>query len=426
MITKEQNESMTRVGAGTPAGELLRRYWHPVAAACELSPAHPIKRVRILGEDLVLFQMRQKDDGSPIEYGLVEEQCPHRLASLFFGRVDSEGIRCPYHGWKFSPSGRCLEQPAEPEDSNYKDRITQTAYPVRKLGGLLFAYLGPSPVPLLPRWDVLAREDGRRWGVIESVIHCNWLQPMENSVDPAHLFWLHGSLGADREKADAARFASLGVSSEYQEKHDFVRFEYGIQKVRVTAGLKPGDPPQTEQHPLVFPSILRLVLSLDVVKAQGYEVVKTFTEEETQLKYMHNMQFRMPIDDTHTQVFHVNFMPTLHTTTSADADVPFEHSLLKDEEGRYNFQIVTAQDAMAWETQGALTDRSREHLGKSDRGIAILRRLLREQIDIVREGGEPMGVIRDAEKNRLLDLNVFHEPFGLQRTSLQQNPETSA
>jgi 5,5'-dehydrodivanillate O-demethylase len=169
-----------------------------------------------------------------------------------------------------------------------------------------------------------------------------------------------------------------------------------------------------------------LVLSLDVVKAQGYEVVKTFTEEETQLKYMHNMQFRMPIDDTHTQVFHVNFMPTLHTTTSADADVPFEHSLLKDEEGRYNFQIVTAQDAMAWETQGALTDRSREHLGKSDRGIAILRRLLREQIDIVREGGEPMGVIRDAEKNRLLDLNVFHEPFGLQRTSLQQNPETSA
>jgi 5,5'-dehydrodivanillate O-demethylase oxygenase subunit len=415
MISKEENESMTRVGAGTPAGELLRRYWHPVAAACELSEAGPIKRVRILGEDLVLFQLRQAHGGAPIGYGLVEEQCAHRLASLYHGRVDAEGIRCPYHGWKFGPSGRCLEQPAEPEGSTYKERITQKAYPVRKLGGLLFAYLGPLPVPLLPRWDVLAREDGRRWGVIESVINCNWLQPMENSVDPAHLYWLHGGFGADKDKADEARFAALGVRSQYQEKHDFVRFEYGIQKVRVTGGKNPGDPPQTEQHPLVFPTILRLVLGLDVVRAQGYDVVKTFTEADTWLKYMHNMQFRMPIDDTHTRVFHVNFMPSRQTVTSPDADVPFEHCSLKDQEGGYDFQIVTAQDAMAWETQGGLTDRSREHLGVSDRGIAILRRLLKEQINIVREGGDPMGVIRDPDKNRLLDLNVFHEPFGLPR-----------
>jgi 5,5'-dehydrodivanillate O-demethylase len=171
--------------------------------------------------------------------------------------------------------------------------------------------------------------------------------------------------------------------------------------------------------------MLRLVLGLDVVRAQGYKVVKTFTEEDTRLKYMHNMQFRMPIDDTHTQVFHVNFMPSTQTVTSPEADVPFEHSHLKDKDGRYDFQIVTAQDAMAWETQGALTDRSREHLGRSDRGVVILRRLLSEQIDIVSEGGEPMGVIRDAEKNRVLDLNVFHEPFGLLRTPLQQNLENA-
>jgi 5,5'-dehydrodivanillate O-demethylase len=114
-------------------------------------------------------------------------------------------------------------------------------------------------------------------------------------------------------------------------------------------------------------------------------------------------------------VFHVNFMPSRQTVTSPDADVPFEHCSLKDQEGGYDFQIVTAQDAMAWETQGGLTDRSREHLGVSDRGIAILRRLLKEQINIVREGGDPMGVIRDPDKNRLLDLNVFHEPFGLPR-----------
>lgn len=417
MITKEENESLAQVGAGTPAGELLRRYWHPVAAACELSAAKPIRKVRILGEDLVLFQMRKASLGPAVEYGLVAEQCPHRLASLAFGRVDTEGIRCPYHGWKFSPSGRCLEQPAEPADSTYKDRIRQTAYPVQMLGGLLFAYFGPSPAPLLPRWDVLAREDGKRWGVIESVINCNWLQPMENSVDPAHLYWLHGSIGADQDEADEARYLSLGVQSQYKEKNEFVRFEYGIQKVRVTDGKKPGDPPQTEQHPLVFPTILRLVLGLDVVKAQGYEAVKTFTDADTQLKYMHNMQFRVPIDDTHTRVFHVNFMPSTQSITRPDAVIPFEHCALKDDAGGYNMKIVTAQDAMAWEAQGGLTDRSREHLGVSDRGIAILRRLLKEQIKRVRDGLDPMGVIRDPEKNKLIDLDVFHEPFGLRRTA---------
>ena len=417
MITKEENESLAQVGAGTPAGELLRRYWHPVAAACELSTAKPIRKVRILGEDLVLFQLRRASEDAPIEYGLVAEQCPHRLASLAFGRVDTEGIRCPYHGWKFSPSGRCLEQPAEPADSTYKDRIRQTAYPVQMLGGLLFAYFGPSPAPLLPRWDVLAREDGKRWGVIESVINCNWLQPMENSVDPAHLYWLHGSIGADQDEADEARYLSLGVQSQYKEKNEFVRFEYGIQKVRVTEGKKPGDAPQTEQHPLVFPTILRLVLGLDVVKAQGYEAVKTFSDADTQLKYMHNMQFRVPIDDTHTRVFHVNFMPSTQAITRPDAVIPFEHCALKDDAGGYNMKIVTAQDAMAWEAQGGLTDRSREHLGVSDRGIAILRRLLKEQIKRVHDGLDPMGVIRDPEKNKLIDLDVFHEPFGLRRTA---------
>jgi 5,5'-dehydrodivanillate O-demethylase len=175
VMTREENDALTRVGAGTPAGELLRRYWHPVAAACEIDEDTPIKRVRILGEDLVVFQLRTRAEGEAVRYGLVEEQCSHRLVSLANGRVDTEGIRCPYHGWKFGPSGACLEQPAEPPDSTYKDRITHRAYPVQKLGGLLFAYMGPQPAPLLPRWDVLAREDGRRWGVIESVIDCNWL-----------------------------------------------------------------------------------------------------------------------------------------------------------------------------------------------------------------------------------------------------------
>lgn len=129
MVTREENEMMTRVGRGMPAGELLRRYWQPVAAAAELTAEKPILRVTLLGEKLVLYRDTRGN------YGLVGEQCPHRLASLAYGRVDDEGIRCPYHGWKFDATGRCLEQPAEPSQSNYKNEVRTAAYPVQKLGG---------------------------------------------------------------------------------------------------------------------------------------------------------------------------------------------------------------------------------------------------------------------------------------------------
>ena len=256
MMTPEQNEFLTRVGPGTPAGDMLRRYWHPVAAAGELTAEKPIKEVRILGEDLIVFRMPPAEGQSQPSYGLVGKHCPHRRASFTYGKVDQQGIRCPYHGWKFNAAGRCLEQPAEPANSTYKDRIQHTAYPVQKLAGLLFAYMGPAPAPLLPRWDVLAREDGRRWGVVESVINCNWLQAMENSVDPAHLYWLHGTLGSPNMPVSAERFSALGLQPEYEEKNEFFRFDYGIQKRRTTQGNRPGDPPLLEQHPLVFPTSL--------------------------------------------------------------------------------------------------------------------------------------------------------------------------
>jgi 5,5'-dehydrodivanillate O-demethylase oxygenase subunit len=417
MVTREENEFLTRVGPGTPAGDMLRRYWHPVAAACELTAEKPIKEVRILGEDLVVFRMPPAEGESQSSYGLVGRHCPHRLASLAYGKVDQQGIRCPYHGWKYNAAGRCLEQPAEPANSTYKDRIRHIAYPVQKLAGLLFAYMGPAPAPLLPRWDVLAREDGRRWGVIESVIDCNWLQAMENSVDPAHLYWLHGNLGAPNLPVSAERFIALGLQPEYEEKNEFFHFDYGIQKRRTTQGHRPGDPPLLEQHPLVFPTSLRLVLSLNSLRKQGFEGARHFTEEETKLGYLHNMQLRLPIDDTHTLQYQVNFIPSSMTTSTPDQDdVPFELCKLKTPQGLYNMNVVTAQDALAWESQGALTDRSQEHLGVSDRGIAMLRKLLKEQIELVRDGGDPIGIIRDPEKNKIVDLDTFHEAYGLYRS----------
>ncbi|MFM9971910.1 MAG: Rieske 2Fe-2S domain-containing protein [Burkholderiales bacterium] len=389
MTTQSENETLTRVGPGSPAGELLRRYWHPVAAAGDLTDEKPIKAIKLLGEKLVVFRLPAVAQDSGPRYGLVAEQCRHRLASMAYGSVDDKGISCPYHGWKYDVSGQCIEQPAEPPESTYKTRIRQPAYPVQKLGGLLFAYLGPLPAPVLPRWDVLAREDGRRWIVIDSVIECNWLQPMENSVDPAHFYFLHGSLSKP-EVLGPRRMA------KYDEKHEFNRFEYGIMKLRVRPGKNPGDPPLRDEHPLIFPTTLRL--DIDV---RGSHEVRNV------------LQIRVPIDDTRTQHYSINFIPSTTVTSPQQVDPPHEYCALKNAAGEYNMDLVLAQDSMAWETQGEITDRTQEHLASSDRGIVMLRKLIREQIEIVQAGGEPMGVLRGPEYDRIIRFDTTQDQLGV-------------
>ena len=381
MLTREENELLTRVGRGTPCGQLLRRYWHPVAAAGEFTDEKPIKSVKILEEELVVYRDKRG------KCGLVGEHCPHRLASLAYGRVDDEGIRCPYHGWKFDSTGKCLEQPAEPEGSTFKDRIKQVAYPVETLGGLIFAYLGPEPKPLLPRWDVLVWENGKRWIVKESIIDCNWLQPMENSVDPAHLFWLHG---------DTAHLAPR--VKKYAEQHEFIRFEFGIKKRRTSLPVATGEAPLIDEHPLLFPTTLRHVAPYENGRA-----------------HRHNLQIRVPIDDSHTQVFRVNFVPSDVEQSSPEMQVPLRYSQLKTGLRQYDMRMVSAQDSMAWETQGTIADRTEERLGIGDEGIILLRKLLKEQIEVVQQGLDPIGVMRDPQKNRIIELNVTNERIGLHR-----------
>jgi len=380
MLTKEENEMLTSVGRGTPCGDLLRRYWMPIACAGELTDERPIKTARLLGENLVVY--RDKTG----RYGVVGEQCPHRKASLAFGRVDEEGIRCPYHGWKFDCTGRCLEQPAEPAEAGFKDKIKHTAYPSERLGGLIWTYMGPQPAPLLPRWDVLTWENGKRWIQKHELYRCNWLQPMENSVDPSHLYWLHG---------DTAHLAP--AEDHYEEEHQFTPFEHGIMKRRTTPGKKAGDPPIVDQHPLLFPITLRHV----------------FREKLFSGGLRHNLQIRVPVDDAHTQVFVVFFNPNETDKSPASAETPWEYFPIRDENGEYRLTEVLVQDAMAWETQGAPTDRTQEHLGVGDEGIILLRKILREQIEIVRRGGEPMGIVRDSAQNRVIEFDVINERIGV-------------
>jgi len=375
-MKKEENELLTRVGPGMPAGELLRRYWQPVAAVAELTEEKPIKAVKVLGEELVVY--RDKSG----RYGMVAEHCPHRGASLAYGRVEAEGIRCAYHGWKFAASGRCLETPAERKLIDF----THIAYPVQELGGMLFAYMGPAPAPALPRWDVMAWEKGERQVQRHSVLRCNWFQAMENSVDPSHLFWLHGDTAHLKPAMD-----------HYEEEHEFEIFDYGIMKRR-TSGGKAGA--QVDQHPLLFPNILRHV----------------FKPRNTG-KMTHNLQYRVPIDDESTQVFMVLFMPD--ASKRASENTTFDYVSMRKDDGSYKLDMVLAQDVMAWETQGRIADRTKEYLGEADRGVVTLRRLMRQQIDAVRQGKAPLGVKPADAGDKVIELDVINERIGLHQSQTE-------
>ena len=149
MLTKQQNERLTQVGPGTPMGNLMRRYWHPITGSAQLNDDTPTKTIRLLGEDLVLY----RDTSGKV--GCIEPSCAHRKASLAYGVPEQNGIRCCYHGWLFNERGECVEQPSEPEGSRFKDKVHLKAYPAEELGGLIFIYMGPMPAPVLPKWDVL-------------------------------------------------------------------------------------------------------------------------------------------------------------------------------------------------------------------------------------------------------------------------------
>ena len=190
MTSAAQNELMTRIGPGTPAGNLLRRYWHPVALVDELAGPRPVRPVTVFGETLVLF----RDEHGKL--GLIARHCAHRGADLCYGRLEDGGLRCPFHGWLFDVQGRCLEQPAEPEDSRLHERISHIAYPVREKNGIVFGYLGEGEPPALPNLDCLTAPSSHSFA-FKGYVDCNWLQLLEVGIDPAHASYLHRFLEDD-------------------------------------------------------------------------------------------------------------------------------------------------------------------------------------------------------------------------------------
>jgi 5,5'-dehydrodivanillate O-demethylase oxygenase subunit len=298
-------------------------------------------------------------------------------------------LRCPYHGWLFSETGQCLEMPAEAPDSTFPRRVKMAGYPVQDLCGLIFAYLGPEPVPLLPRWDLFVWDNVLR-DIGSAVIPCNWLQIMENSLDPVHVEWLHGRfadyvlerLGRPGLKRKFYRPGS-GVGDRWaHEKIGFDEFPYGIIKRRVVAGRTEQDPEWRIGHPVLFPNILRVGS---------------------------NFQYRVPVDDTKTlHIWFTAYPQPPGGEVSRQVPVPFYTvPLPMDEQGAAEWALLdnnSGQDIMAWITQGPIADRSQEKLGESDKGIILYRRMLRQQLARLEAGEEPMNVFRDPEQNRCIDL----------------------
>ena len=357
---------LTEVRRGTPMGELLRRYWHPVALAADAGTIP--RKLRVLGEDLILFR-----DGAGVP-GLLHARCCHRGTTLYYGRVESAGIRCCYHGWLFDTAGRCLDQPCEPEGGRQRERIRQPWYPVQERYGLIFAYMGPPDrKPVLPRYECLEvmdegefveADDTSLGGGGPTIIPCNWLQHFENVVDPLHVPILHGSFSGAQFTTAMAAMPDV----------TFEQMDHGV-KVRSQRPAESGG---------VFHRVTEAVLpTLRVVPNPR---VAQFARVEL-------IGWVLPIDDTSFRIY-------VAGRVKQAGDIGRMRSKFA---GKFWWDMTDAEhralpgDYEAQVGQGAVTLHSEEHLAGSDRGIAMLRRVLRRQVRAVAEGRDPVGISFDPD-----------------------------
>lgn len=359
------NSRLTEVGRGTPMGELLRRYWHPVGLS---SDAGEVPRpVKILGEELILFR-----DGQG-RAGLIYPRCCHRGTTLYYGKIEERGIRCCYHGWLFDVEGHCLEMPCEPNPTGAQcQRVRQPWYPVEERYGLVFAYLGPpEKKPVLPRYECLevltpgefVEADDSSIGSGGIVIApCNWLQHFENVVDPYHVPILHGTFSGPQFVDQMAAFPK-------------VKFEYGRQGVKSTS-IRPG--PDGKRFRRVTEAVVPTLRVVPNPRVAQYGMVES-------------IGWTLPIDDTHYRIYVAGRVR--------------EKGELAKFKSRYNgktwAELTAAEhqrfpgDVEAQVGQGPITLHSEEHLMSSDQGVSMLRILLQKQVDIVAGGGDPIGVAFD-------------------------------
>ncbi len=362
------DERITLVGRGTPCGEFLRRYWHPVAVAADVHDV-PVE-VRALGEDLILFRT---PDG---RFGLMHARCAHRGTSLFYGKVEERGIRCCYHGWLFASDGRCLEQPCEPNGGKNLGYYAQPAYPVEERYGLVFAYMGPpAKQPLLPRYDTLEAVphgylvvgDGSNFGAGGApVTACNWLQTYENVADIYHVYVLHSTFSTKQ----------FHESMAIWPKCSWEKTDYGMRMLQDR--VLPDGVRLRRYTEMMFPTI-RIIMDPSLSrtgKADGIGWV-------------------LPIDDTHTIIFRAQKWP-VDMPYPEPGGAPIANGKRWPEMTLEEHQRFPG-DIEAQVSQGPITLHSEEHLVGSDSGVAMYRRQLRAAIDAVEAGGDPPNAFHDGD-----------------------------
>jgi phenylpropionate dioxygenase-like ring-hydroxylating dioxygenase large terminal subunit len=356
------DNDLIEVEPGTPTGEMLRRYWHPFAVANDASDVP--KAVRILGEDLILFR-----DGNG-NVGLVHPRCCHRGTTLYYGKVENEGIRCCYHGWLFDTEGRTLDMPCEPEGglhllSRNSDRYRQPWYPVKEYHGMIFAFLGPPErKPAFPTydifdelpegWEIVADDDNI--GLEGDPTPCNWFQTHENVMDPFHVCILHAGFSGNQFVAEMAGLPEVSwyFTDQGVKSHQDRMLDDGRRFHRVTE--------------VVMPNV-RIVAS-PFVEFEGKATSVAWT---------------LPISRTETKIFTLLKRPIGKQRVRASYDGKRWNQLTELEHQRF------PGDYEAQVGQGAVTFHNQEHLASTDGGVTMFRRAFRQQIVAVENGNNPVG-----------------------------------
>jgi len=387
MLSREENELITRVGPDTPMGRTLRRYWVPALLSSEIpEPDCPPARVRLLGEELIAFRDSQG------RIGLLDELCPHRRASLYFGRNEECGLRCIYHGWKFDVSGQCTDMMNEPPEHDFKHKVRTPAYPTCEMGGVIWAYLGPAEkMPPLPKFAWTQAPEANRH-VTKVIQECNWLQGLEGGIDTSHAPILHRLI------------SETSTRGGFKPSNPFVRgkapqlvvdlTDYGYQY----AGLRPlGD---AELHIRTYQFIMPF-----------HQIRPSKSESGLPLDAGHCW---VPMDDGTTMVFNWSYCPdgplseddrlerslgngplhvdqkTFRPVANRSNDYLLDR-LVQRTESYSGIDGINVQDRAIQESMGRIVDRSKEHLGPADKAIIQARKLLRQAVKTVEAGGAPDG-----------------------------------
>jgi phthalate 4,5-dioxygenase oxygenase subunit len=401
MISAEQNELMTRAGPGTPGGRLLRNYWQPVALVEELEGKRPVRPVRLLGQDLVLF----KDEAG--RYGLLDRDCPHRGADLAYGRREDGGLRCAFHGWLFDVTGQCLQTPAEPEGSKLAQRVRQKSYPVVEKSGMLFAWLGEGKPSAFPAFDCFVAP-GTHTFAFKGRLECNWLQALEVGIDPAHASYLHRFFeDEDTSASYGKQFRGTSADSSMpitKVLRDFDRPEISVDRtdygMRLIALRKLSEAnTHVRVTNLMFPQAFVIPMSSEMTISQWHVPV----DDRNCYWYAIFTSFTGPVDKQamRDQRLQLYTLPDYKPRVGKANDYGFnpDEQLTATYTGMGN--DINVHDQWAVESPGPIQDRTREHLGTSDKGIIAYRKLLVEAIEKNAAGEKPLMVLDESAAGEL-------------------------